>query len=441
MCKCCVASTLLIVLLLGAAASGQTVSSPVPACELEAQRLCTNHRTIVSIEGTVISEEGTAIPNSIVILRGSDKGDDPPFPFTTVSDALGHFVFLALAEGKYELQIYHEGFKTLTKVVLVAANSTTDLAKLPLRAAAGYIQSQSGPPERIYFVTDRQPISCNKGPCFANVRAQNGKMSFGLADVNIPATSEGPEFILGGKTIDGETIDTFLQDAKSQGSEALVFIHGFDNSLDSAILELAALAHDTQFKGPVFLFSWASKDEFGSYFEDESTIDWSTPHFRRFLRDLNRQGFQRVDFMAHSMGSRLLLRGLESWLFTRTPAQAIFAAPDVDAETFQEAVITLKSVSPRVTMYASQRDQALLLSTALHGLGRAGLLLPASIMKGIDTIDVTNVDPTFLHHSYLVASTPLERDISELLLDKKSAFHRVDLNKMGNAPNIYWTLK
>jgi esterase/lipase superfamily enzyme len=58
------------------------------------------------------------------------------------------------------------------------------------------------------------------------------------------------------------TTDEDLTRAKSNPDEALVFIHGFNNSFEDALRRAGQLAYDLRFDGPVFAFSWSSEGSF-----------------------------------------------------------------------------------------------------------------------------------------------------------------------------------
>lgn len=444
--------SILVILMFASTAAGQSTPQAVSICELEAKSLCTNNRAIVSVEGSLISSETRGpVPDAIVVARRKGEEDDP---VTTVSDALGRFVFVGLKTGQYVLEIEHLRFRVFRRIITVTKTSTVILEGLELLPASVQL-----PPnfklvsEPIFYVTDRERgQSCGGIACYKNERNKNGRLIYGIAYLSVPQGSRGS--VSSGQlahrmslvTLDKATEvgrTQFWDAVDARGAAAhkvLVFIHGFDNSFESAISELAALKHDIHFDGPTILYSWASRDELGAYFEDESTISWSTLHFRRFLQLLDDQEFEEVHFIAHSMGNRLLIRGLETKT-SNQPGQVIFVAPDVDADTFQEAVLAVNHNEDHFTMYASPWDQALLLSGMLHRLPRAGLLRPRAIMRGADTIDVESVDPTFVHHSYLVEATPLENDVSAVLLgDGPSSKPRAShlLKEQGNL--LYWEL-
>ena len=133
------------------------------------------------------------------------------------------------------------------------------------------------------------------------------------------------------------------------------------------------------------------------------------------------------------MGNRALLRALEAVAqgINKGSGSAIdklvFAAPDVDARVFMQALGTIKTVGQRKTLYTSQTDKAVWLSKAIHKFARAGLIPPVTTAPGLDTIDATDVDETFLGHSYIACVRALINDLSSRFKSGLPPMERVGL--------------
>jgi esterase/lipase superfamily enzyme len=76
----------------------------------------------------------------------------------------------------------------------------------------------------------------------------------------------------------------------------------------------------------------------------------------------------------------------------------------------------IRPMAHRLTLYASENDDALMLSKFIHGALRAGqksaYLLVAS---GIDTVDASAVRTDFLGHAYYAKSGSIIDDIRKIL--------------------------
>jgi hypothetical protein len=78
------------------------------------------------VEGTIADSSGAAIADSTVLIANQDTG----ISFTQKSDSTGHFMFLSLPPGSYQVTIQKEGFKTdVSSDVLVKVGTTTNLQR------------------------------------------------------------------------------------------------------------------------------------------------------------------------------------------------------------------------------------------------------------------------------------------------------------------------
>ena len=104
--------------------------------------------------------------------------------------------------------------------------------------------------------------------------------------------------------------------------------------------------------------------------------------------------------------------------------EVILAAPDIDAEIFK------KDIAPKITqrfdnitLYTAQDDKALYFSKIVNGGERAGGAGEGVLLiDGIETIDATGIDTTFLKHSYY--GSGLIGDIYQLFNSGKRAKDR-----------------
>jgi esterase/lipase superfamily enzyme len=208
---------------------------------------------------------------------------------------------------------------------------------------------------------------------------------------------------------------------------ALVFVHGFNNSFDSAVYRTAQIAYDLQFDGAPFMYSWPSKGELGlqDYSYDRESTGQAEPYLKQFLQLVTAEsGAKSVSVIAHSMGNQLLLQVLRD-LKRSTPdgvvlSQVILAAPDVDRDGFEFLAKEIAGVSRGVTMLAASNDRALEVSRRFWGgVPRAGDVPTEGpvVIDGMDTIDVTSVSTEVfsLNHSGYAEKQTLLNDIRLLI--------------------------
>ena len=74
--------------------------------------------------------------------------------------------------------------------------------------------------------------------------------------------------------------------SESPVRQALVFVHGFNQTLADAARRTAQLAYDLAFDGPVVAFSWPSQGRLLDYLKDQRNADLSVQCPERFLMEL-----------------------------------------------------------------------------------------------------------------------------------------------------------
>jgi esterase/lipase superfamily enzyme len=256
-----------------------------------------------------------------------------------------------------------------------------------------------------------------------------------------------------------ETADQFFKDVDAEIRETvekkvLLFVHGYNVTFKDAALRTGQLAFDLNLSGKASrgiagFYSWPSSGKPAPYAVDENNAEWTQSHLTGFLTSfLGSAPAHSVYLIAHSMGSRPTLRAIATLSSTHPELVArlhglILAAPDIDADTFRTQIApTFASTQLAGTLYVSSKDKPLGASMHLHGYPRLGD--PAAgpiIVKGIETIDASDVDDgDFLGHSYFAARPELLEDIFSLM-NGATAAHRFDLAHVDIAAGRYWKFR
>lgn len=237
---------------------------------------------------------------------------------------------------------------------------------------------------------------------------------------------------------------------RTDGRQALVFVHGYNVSFEDATRRTAQLSHDLRFQGVPVCFSWPSKASTAQYTVDENNVEWSTPHLEQFLAELTGPGgVKKIHLIAHSMGNRALTRALER--LVRAGGQdvisrvecIVLAAPDIDADVFRTQIApVLASTGKPVTLYASANDKALQASRQVHEHPRAGDAGEGLIIHpGIETVDASKVDTSMLGHSYYGDSKKVLSDLFEAIVYKLPARRRNFLQPVVRGALEYFEFK
>jgi len=282
---------------------------------------------------------------------------------------------------------------------------------------------------RVFYATNRAITKVlGTQPIYGSERAS--KLSMGVCDVSIPREHrmgelespsvwrfefrQDPTQHIVVLRVCEQSSDSIVEQIgrkafSSQNGDVLIFIHGFNVTFEDATRRTAQLSYDLAFDGAPILFSWPSQGSLTGYVPDEATASAAITPLEEVVSSVLRIAkVKRVHFVAHSLGSRILAEVLAN-LVSKLPAdqaakltQVVFAAPDEDSDRFHSLIDRLLGGSSgRVTLYSSSNDEAMSVSHKLHGAPRVGESgQNIFLLNGVDTIDASSVDTSFLGHSY-----------------------------------------
>jgi len=211
---------------------------------------------------------------------------------------------------------------------------------------------------------------------------------------------------------------------------------------------------DLNFDGAPIFYSWPSLGS-GSpiaYARDTNSADRTVPKLKRFLMDVHeRTGAQSIHIIAHSMGNRALVDALDEIAEDlarsggeRPFNQIILSAPDIDRELFLNIADQILPVAERVTLYASQNDQALKISRQFNGYPRAGDATDGVvIVEGLNSIDASEVKTELfdIGHDYFASESSIIDDI-RMLIETNAEPEERGLEERLQPPteNEYWVI-
>lgn len=233
---------------------------------------------------------------------------------------------------------------------------------------------------------------------------------------------------------------------KQNNNATFIFIHGFNVSFEDSIRRTAQIAHDLQYPGIPVAYSWPSRGspDPGSYMADSESSEWSFPHLKKFLVDIKtRTKTKKIHLLAHSMGNRVMTKAIQALETNELKLnQVILAAPDISTRIFRDQIAPkLAKKAMRYTLYASSKDAALILSAKFQKgqrLGQSGNNL--FVLKGIDTIEASNIDTSMLGHSYYGDERELIFDMYHLIENNVSPDHR-NLVRESKDGLAFWRLR
>lgn len=319
----------------------------------------------------------------------------------------------------------------------------------------------------VYFGTTRTPV-VERGAVTGFSAVASSGLNFGLCEVIIPDDysigSNGSKLWkkLWNKKEGKLEIDSLIPlseelfwshliktaDKMKEKARPTVFVHGFNNSFEDAILRAAQVGLGLGIGQGIGLFSWTSRGDFSKYDADVATVDSEAYALAIFLERFVSNGSEvGINVIAHSMGCRCLLGAMEILAGRVSPAlpyihEVILAAADVDARVMPlRAPATIK-YSNRTTSYVSDKDRALKLSGWKHDFPRVGLTPPTFTMKGLDTILVNDLSVTdFISHAYVAESREVVSDMFSILKNNLSPSLRHGLEAVSAGGSIFWKFK
>jgi esterase/lipase superfamily enzyme len=279
---------------------------------------------------------------------------------------------------------------------------------------------------RLSVVTTRKPVDdAAAEPWFGSERgtqmsvaqvrlaspAQAGRFSLaaaGLVDWRISRVDIVPNLVLG----DGDV---------------LLYIHGFNQTFETATLDAARLADGLRFGGETVLFSWPSRNKLFDYIADRESATWSRDALETTLDSLvARPGLGRVNIVAHSMGAMLAIEGLRQAyakhgerLLDRIGA-IILAAPDLDMDVFSASIARMRPLATRITVITSNDDRALAVVTSLSGGARVGRAQKAKLQAyGLKVIDTSGAGWGIINHDLFLSDSAVQKVIARAIASGK----------------------
>jgi esterase/lipase superfamily enzyme len=292
---------------------------------------------------------------------------------------------------------------------------------------------------RVFYATNRVPLL---SPGMYSSREIDQALHYGICTVSIPPTHqpgglERPsiyrlelvedvkkhivitrrDVAADESSFRGQLATAFQQ----SGSEAFLFVHGYNVDFDDSVRRTAQLFRDLKFDGVPILFSWPGQDAWWRYTPAEDVVENSARQLERFLDTTFRsQRVSAVNIIAHSLGNRVLMAALER-IQLRGASQdfrfdnIVLAAPDINIADFADVSRVLQASGNRATIYSSSHDVALTWSHVFHTFARLGEAPPTRFDRSIDTIDASAVPTDLLGHSYFGDSATVLKDLFLLL--------------------------
>ncbi len=183
-----------------------------------------------------------------------------------------------------------------------------------------------------------------------------------------------------------------------QEREAVIYVHGFNNTFAEGVLRITQLSQDFQLEGVAVHYSWPSAGNPLGYAYDRDSLLIARDGLDALIDDVRAAGATSVVLVAHSVGSMLVMETLRQRAIARPGSVArdidavILISPDIDVELFRTQARRIGDLPQPFGIFASRRDRVLTLSARLTGQrNRLGNVQDLSTLGdlGVTLVDVT----------------------------------------------------
>ncbi len=249
---------------------------------------------------------------------------------------------------------------------------------------------------------------------------------------------------------------------RTDRKEVVIFIHGFNNSFDDAVIRLAQAWHFSGRRGVPIVYTWpAGFGGLAGYAYDRESGEFTVVHLKLLLRAVAAcPEVEKMHIVSHSRGTDVAttalrelnaeFRGMsgKSLFSTLVPESSspvvppdfptaaevlklgtvVLAAPDLDVDVFRQRFFgeNLVGVADRFVLYFSKEDEALGLANWLFsGRSRIGSLhvkdlKPAAltVFASLPRLEVINCEVSgFTTHAYVFQHPAALSDLILVLRD------------------------
>ncbi len=230
--------------------------------------------------------------------------------------------------------------------------------------------------------------------------------------------------------------------------EALIYVHGFNNTFDQGVLRIAQLSDDFNMDNVAVHYSWPSSGSPLGYEYDKDSVLYARDGLEDLIRSVKSAGARRVLLVGHSMGAQLIVETLrqidiaDPGAASRMTDGVVLVSPDIDDEVFRSQVSRITPLPQPFIIFVSRRDRALKLSAWLTGQqDRLGNLESYRELADLDVtiLDVTSFSSGIGH--FTLAESPGLISMLENLGSVDAAFRDEGAGRVGLLPGVVLTVQ
>src|SRR5215470_8472501 len=202
--------------------------------------------------------------------------------------------------------------------------------------------------------------------------------------------------------------------------DVLIYVHGFNNTFESAALDAARISDAIRFRGETMVFSWPSKAKLFDYGYDRESAMWSRDALEQVLSGLiTSPAIGRLHIVAHSIGTMLTMEAIRQIydrhgdIVAERIGTLVLASPDIDMDVFSSSVERIRPLASKITVINSTNDRALAVSSWIAGgITRVGAAETADLERqGLRVIDASKQGWGIINHDLFLSNAQIRQVI------------------------------
>jgi len=280
------------------------------------------------------------------------------------------------------------------------------------------VSAISGDPT-LTVVTTRNPVrGARSSPWFGSERGQPSQARVRLSS---PAESAFAAVTGGWRIESVEAIPVGSGLSRGTGRhDVLIYVHGFNQTFETAALDAARLSDGINFAGETMLFSWPSKARLSDYIYDRESALWSRDAFEGMIDHLIADPqVGRINVVAYSMGTMLTVEVLRQLYDRRGRAvvdnlgAVVLAAPDIDMDNFAASIQRIGPLTDKISVLVAQNDRALdVMRRLAGGVTRVGTAEAEKLQAmGLRVIDASQVAVGGINHDLFLSHAKVRQEV------------------------------
>ncbi len=234
---------------------------------------------------------------------------------------------------------------------------------------------------------------------------------------------------------------------RAQDGEAVIFVHGYNNTFSEGLYRIAQLSNDLELTGVALHYSWPSAAKPLGYVYDRDSALFARDGLEAMITEVTRAGAKRITLVAHSMGSTLVMEALRQSAIRSggqvpvTVNAVVLISPDIDVDVFRAQAKAMGRLPQPFLIFGSDRDRLLKLSARLTGQGeRLGSLSDVSRLADLDVtfFDVAAFEGSAAHD---IGSSAALIKLLGRIGDVDAAFETDRVGRVGIVSGVVLTVQ